>query len=65
VRTAKTVFLNQGILVYSHRLPFYYLFFGKAFGSKWGKALLIPNQLTDFDDLKERVGMYCRFSTPH
>ena len=63
VRMAKTLFVTQGLVVYSNKLPFYYWFFGRAYGRKAGKALLIPNQLQGIDELKVQLQTYGRFSS--
>ena len=60
VSTAKTLFLTQGLVVYSSRLLLYYWFFGIAYGRKAGKVLFVPNRLTRFDELKARLRRYVR-----
>jgi hypothetical protein len=60
VRPAKTFFITQGLVVYSDKLPFYYSFFGRAYGRQAGRALFIPNQLSRIDELKEQLRRYCR-----
>lgn len=62
VRLAKTLFITQGLVVYSPKLPFYYWFYGRAYGRKAGRALLIPNQLNRMDELKAQLQSYGRFS---
>lgn len=55
IRIAKTIFARQGLVVYSNRLPFYYLIFGMAYGRKVGRALFIPAHLSQFSELERQL----------
>lgn len=57
VEAAKMSFsIKIGLLVYSERLPFYHRFYGKAYGSGKGRALLIANRLKGFERLNAEIG---------
>jgi hypothetical protein len=59
VETAKMSFsIKIGLLVYADCLPFYHRFYGKAYGSGKGKALLVANRLKGYERLEADIRQY-------